>query len=71
MASRFEHTLDSAQTDDQINRVVEMLKAVMLIRKFLLFQLLDAPGMKRAKVNIEQIGMGRAETQSQSKKSRL
>ena len=48
-----------------------MLKAVVLIRKFLHFQLLDAPGMKRAKVNIEQIGMGRAETQSQSKKSRL
>ena len=69
-SSRLEHRLDGAQKDDQVNPVVEMLQAVVVIRTVLQVGLLDAAGMKRAEVNSSHIG-GRAETQSQIKRSKL
>ena len=64
-----EHSLDGAQKDDQFNPVIEMLQAVVLIRTFLQFGLLDAAGMKRAEVNNSLIE-GRPETQHQTNGSR-
>ncbi|KZR78350.1 hypothetical protein PMIT1323_00315 [Prochlorococcus marinus str. MIT 1323] len=68
-SSRLEHSLDGAQKDDQVNPVVEMLQAVVAIRTFLQAGLLEASGMKRTEVDNSNIE-GRAETQSQIKRSR-